>query len=144
MPICNLGKYCLFSEINLHITYKGESVRNTAVTRQINWTTEIIENFSTNDYGKVKLPSVFKRSARVFSPIPIQFLSAQVIYVNYHNERYKIWAYGKMNPKEFSEFDGSPLVARCELSDIKQHIELDSSMVSTICKWDTAEEQSAR
>lgn len=133
MASMNPFKACTFSEMKIRLTLDGEPVTGAKVTRTVNWKKEIVDTFRSDSSGFVELPAMFESS--VTQVLPVEFVSSQVINVEYKDKDYKIWVYAKRNPEKNYEFDGKPIEMRCELSDTAETQRAFNSVLKTSCKW---------
>ncbi|MDP5210442.1 DUF6795 domain-containing protein [Microbulbifer sp. 2205BS26-8] len=133
MTFSNPLKACTFSEMNLRITLNGQPAAGAKVIRMVDWKTESVDSFMVDDSGKVHLPAKFESS--ITQALPVEFVSSQVINVQYMDQVYKIWVYAKRNPKENSELEGEPLNLSCELLDDPKTERVFNSLLKTSCKF---------
>ncbi|WP_460804417.1 DUF6795 domain-containing protein [Microbulbifer agarilyticus] len=133
MAILDIGKAYIFSEINLSITHKGKPAANAKITRIVEWQKEKVDVFTTDDHGQAALPALKERSLNQL--LPVQFVAAQVVNVEFQGEKYEIWVNSKMSPAENAELGGIPLNLACELTQEAVPIEELDSVLVTSCRW---------
>ncbi|MFS1525020.1 DUF6795 domain-containing protein [Microbulbifer sp. 2304DJ12-6] len=133
MTFSNPLKACTFSEMNLSITLNGKPAAGAKVIRLVDWKTESVDTFMADDSGKVQLPAKFESS--ITQVLPVEFVSSQVINVQYMDQTYKIWVYAKRNPKENSELAGKSFSLTCELLDDPKTERAFNSLLKTSCKF---------
>ncbi|QIL90755.1 hypothetical protein GNX18_14010 [Microbulbifer sp. SH-1] len=132
MLLTDIGKAYTFSEMRLEITYQGKPAAGAIVKRRIKWQRERLDEFFTDSNGVVVLPQVRERSITQF--FPSQFISSQLISVNFRNQNFEVWSYVKIQPDKNSEMGGYPLNLECELTrESKLDEEFDTLMI-TNCK----------
>ena len=125
----------LFSEMEGHITFNGEPVKNAKIERRINWKDEVGDKdyFNTNDEGYFHLPEVkLNLKLSKFS----QFVVGQEVKVIYDGEEHFIWVMGKMSKDKYGELGGAPINFRCDLKDESVRVEVNNGLLGTSCKWD--------
>lgn len=83
--------------------------------------------------GTVQLSAMYQSS--ITQILPVEFVSSQVISVQYQNQDYTIWVYAKRSPLRNSEMNGDALELFCELSDRAKTQTAFDSVVKTSCKW---------
>jgi hypothetical protein len=125
----------LFSEMEGHITFKGQPVSNVKIERWIKWKDDVGEKDSvvTDSKGFFRLPT---RKEIVKSSGISQFVVAQEIRVYYQSTEYPIWAKAKREKQEFSELNGKPVNFRCELTEELIPVNAGRGTLMTSCKWD--------
>ncbi|MCW8128693.1 DUF6795 domain-containing protein, partial [Microbulbifer halophilus] len=133
MSSLNPFKACTFSEMKLRLTLDGKPADGAKVTRTVNWKEEVVDTFKADENGTVQLPAMYESS--VTQVLPVEFVSSQVISVQYQEKDYKIWVYAKRDPAENFEMSGSPLELDCELSDDPKTERAFDSIVKTSCQW---------
>ena len=125
----------LFSEMEGHLTYKGKPAANAKITLWYKWKDKQGESvvYNTDENGYFSIPTIRDQ----YKPRMLaQLVITQRLTVSYNNEEYVIWANGKMSPEEFSELGGKVVDLRCELTDERERVEIDSGVaVGTSCKW---------
>ncbi|WP_143735563.1 DUF4198 domain-containing protein [Microbulbifer mangrovi] len=132
MSILDLGKACTFSQMQLEITYKGEPAPAAKVWRRVKWQKEKVDEFKTDEEGRVELPEIMERS--VMQLLPSEFVVSQAIVVTYMDEEYKIWVNSKRSPEKNSELDGSDIHLKCELTDERRLVSDYESDFLTSCE----------
>ncbi|HEY8569130.1 DUF6795 domain-containing protein, partial [Microbulbifer sp.] len=133
MAVLDIGKAYTFSGMNLKITHKGNPAANAKVTRIVEWQKEQVDEFTTDDSGIVTLPEVKERSLSQL--LPVQFVAAQVVNVEFEGEEYEIWVNSKMSPEKNSELGGHPLDLECELTREPIAVEDFDTILVTSCHW---------
>ncbi|WP_444929369.1 DUF6795 domain-containing protein [Microbulbifer sp. SSSA002] len=133
MASFNPFKACTFSEMKIKLTLNGEPASGAEITRSIQWQKEWIDTFTSDEEGIAILPAKFSNS--LTQVLPVEFVSAQKITVEYNDQSYKIWVYAKRHPEENSELDGKPFDLTCELSDELKLEEVFDSYLKTSCKF---------
>ncbi len=128
----------LFSEMEGHITFNDEPVKNVNIERRINWKDDVgdTDYVSTDDKGYFLLPEV-KQTLKLSGFT--QFVVGQEIKVKNNNQEYFIWTMGKRTKHKYGELEGKPKNFRCELTDDDQPLRLESGLLMTKCKWDKVE-----
>lgn len=135
MSSFNPLKACIFSDMHINLTLDGKPASGAKVVRTVNWKNEITDTFTADEAGQVDLPAMYQSS--ITQALPVEFVSAQVIKVQYEDEEYKIWVYAKRDPAENVEFDGRPIQLTCELSEEPTTSRAFGSVVKTACKWNS-------
>jgi Domain of unknown function (DUF6795) len=127
----------LFSPMEGMLTVDGEPAEGARLERMIKW--EGGEQLDTFDVLKDGLFSfdIFKKEL-LLNPLN-QLVIKQKIYAVYNGQRYKIWSVGKMDIDEYGEIGSKPSNFKCELTDELVHIEANSPLFVTSCKWDNVE-----
>ncbi|GAB2515061.1 DUF6795 domain-containing protein [Microbulbifer agarilyticus] len=115
MSIFDVGKACTFSKMNLEITFNGKPAPDAKIWRRVKWQKERIDEFKTDEYGKITLPEVLQRSVTQF--FPAEFVASQAVVVTFEDKEYEIWINSKRNPEANSELDGKDINLKCELTD---------------------------
>jgi len=133
MAFLNSLKACTFSEMQINLTADGKPAAGAKVIRSVNWKEEIVDTFTADDSGQVKLPAMHQNS--ITQVMPVEFVSSQVIHVEYEGNDYKIWVYGKRDPGENSEMNGQPFDLSCELSDEPKIQRMFDSILKTSCTF---------
>ncbi|WP_346840224.1 DUF6795 domain-containing protein [Microbulbifer sp. SAOS-129_SWC] len=133
MAFLNPFKACTFSEMQLKLTANGEPAAGAKVIRSVNWKEEIVDTFTADDSGRVELPATHESS--ITQVMPVEFVSSQVINVEYDGKNYKIWVYAKRDPGENSEQNGKPFELACELSDEPKIQRVFDSILKTSCTF---------
>lgn len=131
MAFLNPLKACTFSEMQLKLTLGGKPADGAKVTRSVNWKEEIVDTFTADEAGYVKLPAMYASS--VTQVLPVEFVSSQVIHVEYEGKDYKIWVYAKRDPGENSELEGKAFDLSCELTDEPKIERAFDSILKTSC-----------
>lgn len=126
-------KACIFSEMQLKLTLYGAPAVGAKITRSVNWKKEITDIFTADEKGFAKLPAMY--SSSITQVLPVEFLSSQVIMVEYQGNDYKIWTYAKRDPGENSELGGQPFKLICEISDKPRTERAFNSILKTSCQW---------
>ncbi|WP_193165765.1 DUF6795 domain-containing protein [Microbulbifer hainanensis] len=134
MAFLNSLKACIFSEMKIKLTLDGEPAHGAKVIRSVNWKEEMVDTFTTDESGNVLLPAMY--AASVTQIMPIEFVSSQVIQVEYNDKSYKIWVYAKRDPSENSEMNGKPFILTCELTQEPKLERAFDSIVKTSCRWE--------
>ncbi|WP_299005090.1 DUF6795 domain-containing protein [uncultured Shewanella sp.] len=112
----------------------GQAASGAIITRSIQWRKEWLDTFIADEVGMVYLPA--KVSYSLTQVLPVEFLSAQKITVEYQGRSYKVWVYAKRDPVENSELKGKVLQLRCELSDELVGQTLLEPYLKTSCQFD--------
>jgi len=133
MTFLNPLKACTFSEMQIRLTLDGKPASGAKIVRSVNWKKEIIDTFTADEGGVVNLPAMYDSS--ITQALPVEFVSSQVINVEYENKEYKIWVYAKRDPGENSELGGQPFNMTCELTDEAKIERVFDSILKTSCKW---------
>lgn len=125
----------LFSEMEGHITYNGEPVKNAKIERLIKWKDDVGEKdyVTTDSTGYFHLDT---RKEFINTSGFSQLVIAQEIRVNHQSTEIPIWAKAKRDKHEFSELDGKPVNFRCELTDELVPVTAGRGTLLTSCKWD--------
>ncbi|WP_276681898.1 DUF6795 domain-containing protein [Thalassolituus oleivorans] len=131
MSIFDAGKVCTFSAVRATVTYKGEPVKGATVTRLTEWKKPNKETTKTDANGAFDFPAIFERSVSKYSLMEI--VISQQITVEYNGQLFEIWANGKMNSEEDSEFDGVAIDLDCELTNEQKTYRSNGSLVMTNC-----------
>ena len=131
MSIFDAGKVCTFSAVRATVTYEGEPVKGARVTRLTEWKNPNKEITETDDKGIFDFPAIFERSISKY--MPMEIVISQQIIVEYQGRLFEIWANGKMNPEEDSEFDGVSIDLDCELTNEAKTYRSNGSLVMTNC-----------
>lgn len=128
----------LFSEMEGHITFHGQPVKNAKIERRVNWKDEVGDKdfFNTDDNGYFHLPEI--RQSLKLNKIS-QFVVGQEVKVIYDGEEHFIWVMGKMSKHKYGELEGKPINFRCELTDEEIPIRFENTYLLTTCKWDKIE-----
>lgn len=129
----------LFSEMEGHIIFNGQPVKNAKIERRVNWKDEVgdTDYFNTNDEGYFYLPEIkLNLKLNKFS----QFVVGQEVKVIYDGEEHFIWVMGKMSKSKYGELGGAPVNLRCDLKDESVRVEVDNGLLGTSCKWDAIKE----
>ena len=133
MSIFDVGKACVFSEVNLKLSYNGKPAIGAKIWRRISWKKEVITEFQVDDQGEIELPAVYQRS--VTKLLPIEFVVSQVFKVSFEGQEFEIWINSKRDPANNSELGGAPLHLNCELTDKAELHEEFGALLLTSCKW---------
>ncbi|TLM78969.1 DUF6795 domain-containing protein [Microbulbifer harenosus] len=133
MAVLDIGKAYTFSGMNLKITHDGNPAANAKVTRIVEWQKEQVDEFTADEHGYVALPEVKERSLSQL--LPVQFVVAQVVNVEFEGKEYEIWVNSKMSPDKNSELGGHPLDLKCELTREPVAIEDFDTILVTNCQW---------
>ncbi len=134
MSIMNAGKSCVFSSVDVVVTRSGVPVSGAEVVRTSEWQKEQVETTTTDDRGHFTFPALYHASVSKFVPFS-EFVASQSIVVKVDGEEYEIWANGKRDPKENSEFGGQPIQLTCELSEDVRLVEDFDTLLVTNCRW---------
>jgi len=128
----------LFSEMEGHITFNGEPVKNTKIERLIKWKDDVGEKdyIETDEKGYFNFKEV-KVMAKL-SPLS-QFTVLQELTAFFNDKEFVIWTMGKRTKHKYGELDGIPINLRCELTDEDNPMRLKSGLIVTTCKWDKIE-----
>lgn len=124
----------LFSPLEGHVLLNGSPASGAEITRIIKLQGEEYseEKFKADSHGHFKLPLV--REELELTPLN-QFLASQRIFVQYKDEEYLIWNFGKMDTDIHSELGGSPIDLTCNLTDELRRVETPRGGLMTICHW---------
>jgi hypothetical protein len=134
MSISDVGKVCTFSSVRAKVTYNGELVKNSKVTRWTKWKDASTEVTTTTDDGVFEFPAIFEKSISKY--LPIEIVITQVITIEYGGHPYKVWINTKMKPEENAELGGSPLNLECELTEEPVFYEDFGPLLETNCTWE--------
>lgn len=134
MGITDAGKVCLFSKMSGVIKLDGKPVVNARLIRAVNLNKDIVDETTTDEKGFFEFDAQFSRTVTKF--LPQEFAAKQVIWVYYQDKEYKMWSGVKRKPEENTEARGKQLVVECELNSEKNVIEINSSPIISLCKWD--------
>lgn len=132
LSLFNIGKTCVFSEVQMQILLNGKPVSNTLVTRQWDWNKRNRDESKTDENGRVSFPAVYESSAsRLF---PTELVIGQQLSVLVDGEEKVLWSNSKREPEENSEYGGETFDVVCELTDEEMLIEDYGSLMVTMCK----------
>ncbi len=134
MSIADTGKVTLFSEMSGVLTIGGEPVKNTTITRIVDYEKKSSDTTTTNDQGEFKFPAKTSRTVAKF--LPQEFVVSQQLLVNYEGKEYTVWSGVKRKPEENSESRGAPLAVKCDLNNEEQYIKVNNSPIFSLCTWD--------
>ena len=135
MSILDVGKACVFSQVEGVITFKGEPVVGARVIRRLEDENDNAEDdFTvTDDRGYFSMPARMKRFAN-----PLQEVFGwQYMFVEYGGEEIQIWGAVKHQKEQNSELGGVPISLVCELTNDKRIWETRDLgyRVSSICDF---------
>lgn len=133
MSIFDAGKACTFSRMELEITHEGKPVKNALVKRTVSWKKDKVDEFRTDEFGRVVLPEVLERS--VTQLLPLEFVVAQGVNVYYEDKEYEIWINSKRRPERNSELGGKDLSLKCELTNEAKVYREFRTLLMTSCIW---------
>lgn len=133
MTVLDIGKAYTFSGMSLKLTHDGRPASHARVTRIVDWQKEKVDEFTADESGHVSLPEVTERS--ISQLLPVQFVVAQVVNVEFNGEQYEIWVNSKMSPDKYSELGGKPLDLECELTSEPVPIDEFDTILVTNCHW---------
>ncbi len=130
-------KTCVASGFEGRVTFEGKPASGARIVRKFNWKDEKGETEETiaDKDGRFSFPSHWDVLRRV---LPVQFVAYQDLYIHYKDQEHHVWAIGKMQKSEYSEFGGNkPENFRCELTDDEiRGVTLEVGFVATTCFWD--------
>lgn len=127
------GKSCVFSEVQLKVTHNGKPASGAKLTRYVSWQKDIVDEFTLDENGEIKLEAVYQRS--LTSLLPVEFVVAQSITVSYEDSEVEIWLNSKRSPEPNSELGGKELTLSCELFDEPELHEEFNALLLTNCNW---------
>ena len=128
---------CLFSAISGTITLNGKPAAGAKLIRttgKAHTHGQLVDDTTTNDQGQFEMPGVFER-VLLAKFLPMEFVAAQEIVVEYDGVTYKMWAGVKREREVNSESSGRPLVVACELTDEPKSVSVGGGFVNSICEW---------
>ena len=131
MSLFDIGKTCVFSEVQLQVIRDGKPLTGVTVTRQWDWNKRRSDEGITNDQGMVSFPAVFESS--VSRLLPTELVIGQQISVNINDEESVVWTNGKREPEENSEYGGKAFDVICDVNNEEELIEDYGSLMVT--KW---------
>lgn len=133
MSILDIGKSCVFSEVNGTLLFNGKPAAGALVKRTVEYQRKESDETTADAEGRFSLPAMYHRSIVKF--LPAEFVAAQTLRVVYEGQEYEIWVNTKRKHEENSELGGLPLNLTCEItSEEKLHEEFDTLLV-TKCVW---------
>ncbi|HEY7773608.1 MAG TPA: DUF6795 domain-containing protein [Marinagarivorans sp.] len=131
-------KPCLFSPISGTITFKGEPAAGAKLTRtagKAHTHGRLVDTAITDNQGQFEMPGVFEK-VLLAKFLPMEFVAAQEIVVEFEGNSYKVWAGVKREREVNSESSGRPLVVACELTDEPKRASVGGGFVNSVCTWD--------
>ena len=129
-----------FSGFEGQLFYKGEPAAGAQLTRSYDMFGEKFEeSIMADKEGRFAFTSIAKEfRTPLFSPV--EFLVHQDIFVKYGENSYQIWAGGKMDKEEYSEFNGKPSALSCEITSDLRRVDLKHGFIGTNCHWNLQKE----
>ncbi len=134
MGLSDVGKVCLFSNMEGVIKLNGKPVSGAKLVRTVNLSKDEVDETSTDENGNFKFEAKFARSLGKI--LPQEFAVSQVIIVSYEGKEYEMWSGVKRKPEEDIESRGKPLVVECELNSEEKLIKVNNSPIFSLCTWD--------
>jgi len=134
MELSEVGKVYLFSRMSGVITLNGAPVKNAKLIRTANRNSQRVDETHTDEVGHFNFPAVTERTITKF--LPQEFVASQKIVVQHLGKEYVIWAGVKRERHEFVESRGKPLIVTCELTSEKSYVNIGSTFIHSLCKWD--------
>lgn len=132
MSILDVGKTCVFSEVNLRLLLNGEPVSNAKVTRQWNWNKPGSDEGVTDSGGLISFPAIFESS--ISRLLPIEIVIGQQLSIHINGEEKVFWTNAKREPEENAEYGGAAFQLVCELSDEETVHKDYGSLMLTMCR----------
>lgn len=115
MSLFDIGKACVFSQVEGVVTKNGQPVAGAKVQRIANWQSEVSDATTTNEKGEFSFPAQYERS--IMGVLPFEFVAYQKITLNLEGQDYLIWESNKRSEEENAELEGKPIQLACELND---------------------------
>jgi len=134
MSLFDIGKICLFSEVNGQVLLNGKPLANTIVKQQYIWGQKPVERMvKTDAEGNFKFDAVFVRSLAKY--MPVEAVIQQEIIIENNKEEYKGWSSVKRNFDENGELAGREINILCELTNEFRSEEIGLNLIQGICRW---------
>jgi len=134
MELSEVGRVYLFSRISGVITLNGAPVKNATLVRTASRNSQKVDETQTDEFGHFSFPAVTERTITKF--LPQEFVASQKIVVQYLGKEYVMWTGIKRERHEFVESRGKPLIVTCELNSELSYVNIGSTFIHSLCKWD--------
>lgn len=131
MSLFDIGKVCVFSEVEATLLHDGKPVSGATVTRTWSWDEHTSDTAVTDENGRFSFSAVYQRS---FKPLlPLEISITQQLSTTYDGKEYILWRGAKRDGEERSELDGAPFNITCELTNEERLIDSYRSPILTLC-----------
>jgi hypothetical protein len=134
IPILDIGKTCVFSEVKIHLLLDGKPVINKKVVRQWDWNKRGSDERTTDENGYVFFPAIYESS--VSRLLPTELVIGQQLSVKLNGEEKVFWTNSKREPEQNAEYGGREFQITCELKNKEVLIEEYGSLMVTLCTLD--------
>ena len=132
MSLFEIGKTCVFSDVQLKLLKDGKPLSNVKVTRQWDWNKRGSDHAMTSDDGSIHFPAVFASS--VSRLLPTELVIGQQLSIEIDGKEQVIWTNAKREPDVNSEYGGKPFNVVCDLKGEEVLIEDYGSLMVAVCK----------
>lgn len=133
MAFFDFGKVCLFSDVSGVILFNGSPATQAVIKRTYEYNKSQGDQTQTDQNGRFNFNSVSQFSIAKF--LPIEFVVAQSLTVEYQGKEYIIWTNTKRSFAKNSELGGQALQLTCELTTERSIYTDFGSILHTSCKW---------